>query len=45
MGVSTPSTLMPSGMGVTNPKFVKSVRKPKKTDELKSNLFLVHFSV
>ena len=22
---------MPSGMGVTNPKFAKSVRKPKKT--------------
>ena len=26
-----PSTLMPSGMVVTNPKFTKSVRKPKKT--------------
>ena len=30
-GVSTPSTLIPSGMGATNPKFAKSVRKPKKT--------------
>ena len=29
-GVSTPSTLMSSGMGVTNPKLAKSVRKPKK---------------
>ena len=24
---------MPSGMGVTNPKFAKSVRKPKKTKQ------------
>ena len=31
MGVSTPSTLMPTGMGATNPKFAKSVRKPKNT--------------
>ena len=23
---------MPTGMGATNPKFAKSVRKPKKTD-------------
>ena len=23
---------MPTGMGVTNPKFAKSVRKPKKTE-------------
>ena len=30
-GVSTPSTLMHTGMGPTNPKFAKSVRKPKKT--------------
>ena len=30
--VSTPSTLMPTGMGVTNPKFSKSARKPKKTE-------------
>ena len=30
MGVSTPSTLMPTSMGVTNLKFAKSVRKPKK---------------
>ena len=31
MGVSTPSTLMLTSMRVTNPKFVKSDRKPKKT--------------
>ena len=31
-GVSTASTLMPTGMGATDPKFVKSVRKPKKTE-------------
>ena len=31
MGVSTPSTLIPTGMGVANPKFSKSDRKPKKT--------------
>ena len=31
MGVSTPSTLMPTGMGVANPQFSKSDRKPKKT--------------
>ena len=31
-GVSTPSTLMPTGMGATNPKSAKSVRKPKKTE-------------
>ena len=24
---------MPSGMGATNPKFAKSVRKPKKTKQ------------
>ena len=30
-GVSTPSTLMPTSMGVSNPKFSKSGRKPKKT--------------
>ena len=28
---STPSTLMPTGMGATNPKFSKGGRKPKKT--------------
>ena len=32
-GVSTPSTLMPTGMGATYPKFAKSVRKPKKTEQ------------
>ena len=32
MGVSTPSTLIPTGMGATNPKFAKSGRKPKKTE-------------
>ena len=32
-GVSIPSTLMPTGMGATNPKFVKSVRKPKKIEQ------------
>ena len=26
---------MPTGMGATNPKFAKSVRKPKKTDNFK----------
>ena len=31
MGVLTPSTLMPTGMGVASPKFSKSYRKPKKT--------------
>ena len=31
MGVSTPSTLMSTGMGAANPKFSKSGRKPKKT--------------
>ena len=31
-GVSTPSTLMPIGMGATNPKFAKSVIMPKKTE-------------
>ena len=31
-GVSTPSTLMPTGMRATNTKFAKSVRKPKKTE-------------
>ena len=31
-GVSTPSTLMPTGMGATNPKFAMSVRKLKKTE-------------
>ena len=31
-GVSTPSTLMPTGMGVTNPKFAKNVRKLKKIE-------------
>ena len=25
---------MPSGMGATNPKFAKSVRKPKKTKNI-----------
>ena len=30
MSVLTPSTLMPTGMGVANPKFSKSDRKPKK---------------
>ena len=32
-GVSTPSTLIPTGMGATNPKFAKSVRKPKKIEQ------------
>ena len=31
MSVSTPSTLMPTGMGFANPKFSKSNRKPEKT--------------
>ena len=31
MGVSIPSTLMSSGMGVANPKFSKSGRKHNKT--------------
>ena len=30
-GVLTPSTLIPTGMGVASPKFSKSDRKPKKT--------------
>ena len=31
MGVLTPNTLIPTGMGVASPKFSKSNRKPKKT--------------
>ena len=31
MGVLTPSTLMPTSMGVASPKFFKSNRKPKRT--------------
>ena len=30
-GVSTPTTLMPTGIGVTSLKFSKSDRKPNKT--------------
>ena len=30
-GCSTPSTLIPNGMGATNPKFVKGGKKLKKT--------------
>ena len=31
MGVLTPSTLMPTSLGVASPKFSTSNRKPKKT--------------